>query len=399
MKNKNIKYHKANVNLKYVIDLRSKGGKILRFKTYELANKHYKKYVEKIDQDKQLTESFDWSFDDLLYNEDHGFKQNEHTRIQNGEILESTYEKNIATLIETLDVKINGKRLGDMQVKDLSLKDIKLDLFPKLKADGVNGKERSHKTLINYKTCLNSLLNFALLNECRVDNPMIGFKLFKNKNVEHGKLLKPKCQRIAPEVIKKIINELPAFRPHGPSMQIIAIFALQTGARAAEQRQLTWSKISFEKKSVTINEALHKGSDQLRTKSKNSIRELPLSTELVNSLKELWLSQGRPGPDNYVFPKNEKGSIQLNIHEDMFSWYGFLQRACKRAGVDFITWHDLRHFFASKMLQTYPDNIWKVSQKMGHATVKITQDTYGHWIEDNLQKQKDQEDMEKVNWY
>ena len=93
MKNKNIKYHKSNPTKKYVIDLRSKGGHIMRFKTYDLANKHYKKYVDKLDQEKELSESFDWSFDDLLFNEDHGFKQNEHTRIQNGEILESTYEK------------------------------------------------------------------------------------------------------------------------------------------------------------------------------------------------------------------------------------------------------------------------------------------------------------------
>ena len=51
------------------------------------------------------------------------------------------------------------------------------------------------------------------------------------------------------------------------------------------------------------------------------------------------------------------------------------------------------------MLQTYPDNIWKVSRKMGHATVKLTQDTYGHWIENDKQKFQDQEDIENVKWY
>jgi len=83
----------------------------------------------------------------------------------------------------------------------------------------------------------------------------------------------------------------------------------------------------------------------------------------------------------------------------LFSWNGFLHRACKAAGAEKIKWHDLRHFFASKMLQTYPENIWKVSRKMGHATVKLTQDTYGHWIEDDKQKYQDQEDIENVKWY
>ena len=120
---------------------------------------------------------------------------------------------------------------------------------------------------------------------------------------------------------------------------------------------------------------------------------------MINSLKELWLQQGKPGGTNFVFPKNEKGSITLNIEEDMYSWNGFLNRACRDAKVDKIKWHDLRHFFASKMLQTYPGDIWKVTRKLGHSTVKITQETYGHWIQDEEQKLKDQEDMENVKWY
>ena len=40
MKNKNIKFHKSSKPTPYIIDLRSKGGKIIRFATYELANKH-----------------------------------------------------------------------------------------------------------------------------------------------------------------------------------------------------------------------------------------------------------------------------------------------------------------------------------------------------------------------
>ena len=398
MKNKNIKFHKSSKPTPYIIDLRSKGGKIIRFATYELANKHYKKYIEAIEKETDLSESFNWTFNELLLNK-HGFQPHELSRIKEGEILEDTYRKNIATIKETLNENVAGVTLGNMKVKDLSLRDIKLELFPNLKVKGVKGKNKSHKTLINYKTCLNSLLNYAILAECRTDNPIVGFKLFKNKNQAHEDLLKPKAKRIAPDVIKEIVSKLPAFRPHGPSMQLIANFALQTGVRAGEQRQLTWEKIDFENKLVIVNQALHRDSEQLRTKTEQSIRELPLSTQMINDLKELWLSQGRPGQSNYVFPKNEKGSITRNVFEDMFSWNGFLHRACKAAGAEKIKWHDLRHFFASKMLQTYPDNIWKVSRKMGHATVKLTQDTYGHWIENDKQKFQDQEDIENVKWY
>ena len=50
------------------------------------------------------------------------------------------------------------------------------------------------------------------------------------------------------------------------------------------------------------------------------------------------------------------------------------------------------------MLQFYPNNIWKVTNLLGHSDIGITQKTYGHWIEDKEQKIQDQRDMEKVNF-
>ena len=402
MKNKNIKFHKSRQDQKrkpWVIDLRPKGGKLMSFDSYDLANKHYHRYEDKIEQDQPLAKSFDWTFDTLFNNESNGYKVYEEPRIADGEILEDTYLKKVADIKCLLNAKVEGVRFGSLKVKDLNLGYIKLKLFPALKADGVKGKDRSHKTLKAYKTGLNSLLNFAILIECITINPQVGFKLFKNKKEEYDAHLKPKHQKIAPNIIKKIVDQLPAHRPFGTSMQLIANFALQTGIRAGEHRGLTWDNVDFKNKVVHIVTALHRVSKEKRTKTDQSVRSLPLSTDMINSLKELWLQQGKPGGTNFVFPKNEKGSITLNIEEDMYSWNGFLNRACRDAKVDKIKWHDLRHFFASKMLQTYPGDIWKVTRKLGHSTVKITQETYGHWIQDEEQKLKDQEDMENVKWY
>ena len=37
--------------------------------------------------------------------------------------------------------------------------------------------------------------------------------------------------------------------------------------------------------------------------------------------------------------------------------------------------------------------------KIQQLPFKITQENYGHWIQDEEQKLKDQEDMENVKWY
>jgi len=402
MKNKNIKFHKSRANQKrkpWVIDLRPKGGKIMSFDSYELANKHYHRYEDKIEQDEPLTKSFDWTFDTLFNNEKNGYKVHEKPRIAAGEILEDTYIKKVADIKSLLNAKVEGVRFGGSKVKDLNLGYIKLKLFPVLKANGVKGKERSHKTLKAYKTALNGLLTFAILIECIAINPQIGFKLFKNKKLEFMANLKPKHQKIAPGIVKKIVDKLPVYRPFGCSMQLIANFALQTGARAGEHRGLTWDNVDFKNNLAHIVTALHRVSKEERTKTDQSVRSMPLSSDMISSLKELWLQQGKPKGTNFVFPKNEKGSIALNIEEDMSSWNGFLKRACGDAEVDPIRWNDLRHYFASKMLQKYPGDIWKVSRKMGHGNIKITQETYGHWIEDKEQKLKDQEDMNEMKWY
>lgn len=396
MKNKNVKFlpsRKKNNQQPYSVDLRTKGGKRKYFDTYDVANNYYHSQ-DKFKQDKKLTESFGWTFEQLLEE----FKPFEFSRIADGEILDNTYKEKIAAIEVVLDTKIDGNKFGKTKVSDLTMGHLKLQTFKQLKETGKRKAGRSHERLRNIKTFLTTFLNFAVISNCRNDNPILGMKLSKNKALEHQNLLKPKAKRIAPDIIKEVVSLLPAFRPHGPGLQLIANFAIQTGLRAGEQRALTWSKIDFDNCIVKIEDALHRNSKEKRTKTKNSIREIPITTQMVADLKSLWLSQGRPNQTNLVFPKNEPGSVAMNKPEDMSSWYGYLQRACKAAGVEQFSWHDLRHYFASVMLQFYPNNIWKVTNLLGHSDIGITQKTYGHWIEDKEQKIQDQRDMEKVNF-
>ena len=59
-----------------------------------------------------------------------------------------------------------------------------------------------------------------------------------------------------------------------------------------------------------------------------------------------------------------------------------MDKACAKAGVEKIRWHDLRHYYASQLLRAFKNDWWTITNLMGHESVQTTQETYGHWIED-----------------
>lgn len=65
---------------------------------------------------------------------------------------------------------------------------------------------------------------------------------------------------------------------------------------------------------------------------------------------------------------------------DAARWGYYFRRARKRAGLnDEITFHDLRHFFASVLIAS-GCSIKQVQMALGHDSARITLDTYAHLI-------------------
>ena len=77
---------------------------------------------------------------------------------------------------------------------------------------------------------------------------------------------------------------------------------------------------------------------------------------------------------NLVFPNENGGFLDRhNVRKRQ------LNPVLRRAGVSEIRFHDLRHTFASLLLANDAHPKY-VQDQMGHASIKITMDTYSHLL-------------------
>ncbi len=134
-----------------------------------------------------------------------------------------------------------------------------------------------------------------------------------------------------------------------PYIQDIATFALNTGLRIGEILTFTWDQVDLEKN--LLNVFAHKT---------HKIRPVPLNSEARRVL-EFWALGKRNG---FVFYNHETGNPFVDLKT------GFAL-ACRKAGIEGVTWHTLRHTFASRLLDRGA-NIVTVQQLLGHSTVTVT---------------------------
>ena len=130
-----------------------------------------------------------------------------------------------------------------------------------------------------------------------------------------------------------------------PELEAIVITALETAARLGELLSLTWADVNFEHCTAYLAE----------TKNGES-RTLPLSTRAVSTLKAL----PRTLHKNRIF---WRWSASNNIAKQ---WH----KACKKAGIEGLHFHDLRHEAISRLFERGL-NIMEVSTISGHKTLDM----------------------------
>ncbi len=136
----------------------------------------------------------------------------------------------------------------------------------------------------------------------------------------------------------------------------LLVVALHTGMRRGEILNLLWKDVDFNRRLLTIH------------KSKNGEkRSIPLTQTLLNALRGFGKVIDISGK---VFP------ISVRSLREGFD------KAVSKATIDNFHFHDLRHTFATRLVQNGVD-LYKVKELLGHKTIAMTM-RYAHHYPESL---------------
>lgn len=155
--------------------------------------------------------------------------------------------------------------------------------------------------------------------------------------------------------------------------------ALKTGMRLGELAALTWGDVDLVGKVIRVRRSYTDG--HLSTPKNHERRDVDLTPDLVETLGQWWGELGKPGDATLVFP-GETPTGYLNpttvLRRELYP-------AMKRAGVPRVgptgekrTFHSLRHTYAKLALENGRRITW-LSRHLGHSSLKVTTDIYGHF--------------------
>jgi integrase len=148
--------------------------------------------------------------------------------------------------------------------------------------------------------------------------------------------------------------------------------ALYTGLRQGELLGLTWADVDFENAELRVRRQWLRDGTYGEPKTAAGVRRVPLSQDMVKRLKE-WKLRSRHSADEHpVFAGRDGRPLG---HRNL-SRRGF-EKARDLAGIEGVTFHDMRDAFASRMVSRGTDVV-SLAKVMGHTDIKETLNTYSH---------------------
>jgi len=241
--------------------------------------------------------------------------------------------------------------------QNLKIRNITVPMVEKFKADKLEeGKGR--RTINKCLIVLGAMFRYAERQGWMLNNPASLVRKL------------PRTEQPAAAYMRK--EDIPAFlEAADPQYRTLFKMAILCGLRQGELLGLQWGDIEWRHKRVHVQRSYTEG--RFGTpKTLQSRRNVDLPDALIADLKQ-WRLQCPVGEHDLVFPNSDgKPMNSANMTSRGF------KPALRRAGLgDTLRFHDLRHTYASLMLANNV-NVKHLSSQMGHASIKITLDTYAH---------------------
>ena len=232
-------------------------------------------------------------------------------------------------------------------------------------------KGQSPKTVQNIVRCLSSLLSHAVEDEL----------MMVNTALKPGKFLPKIAKRrtVAPLTREEVAHVLETAKDKMPRYYPLFLCAVRTGLRMGELLALQWQDIDWQGRFIEVKRNYTHW--KITTPKSGESRRVDMSRELARTLTDLQTERqieaaatGTKDVPPWVFCSETGGLLHPhNLRDRVF--YGLLAKAKIRK----VRFHDLRHSFASLLLQNGESPVY-VKDQMGHSSIQVTVDLYGHLI-------------------
>lgn len=255
--------------------------------------------------------------------------------------------------------------------------------------------KHSEHVAANCKTVLSSLMNEAKHNGAITKNPAERVKVKRARRRDMVFLSRKEVERLAFEISH------PPIKPRGgehrrkeyPEYSLLVRFAAETGLRSGEIAALRVGRLDVINRRVHVAEAVSEVKkerdasglvyDEPKTYERRSV---PIPKTLANELANHLLT--RPSdPNAFVFTASRGGPLR---HRNFYK--SFFKPAVERAEINPKTrFHDLRHTYAALLIEAGAHPL-SVKNRLGHSSIKVTYDRYGHLfphMEENLTNRMD----------
>jgi integrase len=224
----------------------------------------------------------------------------------------------------------------------------------------------------NILTPLREMLRHAVEDEVIAQNPATQVGRF----LQQRQAVRPEIEPLTREELARLLTTLQAQPPeHYPLFLCLA----RTGMRLGEAIALQWGDIDFQGRSITVRRNVVRG--RITRPKNGKTRRVDMSQHLTEVLQHLQphrkaetLRRGWGEMPVWVFCSTTGGLLNKeNLRTRVF------YRCLTKAGLRHVRIHDLRHTYASLLIQQ-GESLAYIRDQLGHHSIQVTVDIYGHLV-------------------
>lgn len=188
----------------------------------------------------------------------------------------------------------------------------------------------------------------------------------KKLNFQHFNHVVIPKQKIKVWTVQQVLKALIAAEENDKEMYDIMTVALGTGLRKGELFALTWGDTDIMNGTIEVNKSIDTETGLIGPTKTKQVRTIQMSGA-VAKVFEKGYTPGKEGDRCFrTFNPNKR-----------------LARVCRLAGVPNLSFHDLRHTFATTCLERGMSPKW-VSSTLGHAKLTTTLDVYWQHFQEKV---------------